>query len=92
MAAIPSYDWGRVAMFVLWSALALGVLVAALRRRAPELALGADCALAITLVTAFAVGEHYLEPTPRGVAFGVVGATMLLAALAVQLLPRSGRS
>ena len=87
VAAIPSYDWGRVAMFVLWSALALGVLVAALRRRAPELALGADCALGITLVTAFAVGERYLEPTPRGVAFVVVGATMLLAALAVQLLP-----
>ncbi len=88
VAAIPSYDWGRVTMFVVWSVLGLGVLVAALRRRAPELVPGAVVALATTIVVTFEVGERYLQATPRGVAFVVVGATVLLAALALQLLPR----
>jgi uncharacterized membrane protein len=90
VSAIPSYDWGRVTMFVLWSALGLGVLVAALRRRAPQLVSGGVTALAVTLVVSFEVGERYLQATPGGVTFVVVGASVLLAALAVQLLPRRG--
>jgi hypothetical protein len=75
-------------MFVVWSVLGLGVLVAALRRRAPELVPGAVTALGATLVVTFEVGEAYLQAAPRGIAFVVVGATVLLAALALQLLPR----
>jgi uncharacterized membrane protein len=88
VAAIPSYDWGRASMFVLWSALGLGVLVAALRRGAPAIAAGGITALGITVAVSFVVGERFLEATPRGITYVVVGAAVLLGALADQLMPR----
>ena len=88
VAAVPSYDWGRVTMFALWSALGFGVLVAALRRRAPEIAHGGVAAVGITIAVSFVVGHRYLEATPRGMTFAIVGATALAAALVYQLLPR----
>jgi len=91
VAAIPSYDWGRVSMFALWSALGLGVLHAALRRGLAEIGRGGAAALVVTVAVSFPVGYRYLESTPRGVAFVVVGIAVLAAALALQLVPRVER-
>jgi uncharacterized membrane protein len=88
VAAIPGYDWGRVTMFVLWSALGFGFLVASLRRRVPELVASGVTALGITVAVSFVVGQRYLEPTPRGTTFAIVGGTALAAALVYQLFPR----
>jgi uncharacterized membrane protein len=88
LAAVPSFDWGRVSMFSMWSAIGLGVLVAALRRQARQLRVGALSGLAVTLVGAFATGERLLGSHPRGVAFLVVGAALVAAALADQLVLR----
>jgi len=88
LAATSSFGWGHVAMFSVWSALGLGVLVAALERGWRQLRFGALAWLGVTLVAAFATGEHLMTPDARGTAFLVVGATLLAAAAAEEMLPR----
>lgn len=88
LAAVPSFGWGQVAMYGLWSALGLGVLIAALRREAGQIRIGALVGLGVTLVVAFVNGERSIAPDPRAAVFFVVGTALLAAALADQLLPR----
>ncbi len=88
LAAVPSYDWGHVAMYTLWSAIGLGVFTFALRRQAGEICTGSLFWLAVTVVAVFANGESSLAANPRGVAFLVVGGTVLAAAFVEQLLGR----
>ena len=88
LAATSSFDWGHVAMFSVWSALGLGVVVAALVRGWRQLRVGALVWLGVTLAAGFVTGEHLMTPHARGTAFLVVGSALLAAAAAEQLLPR----
>jgi hypothetical protein len=67
LAAVPSYGWGHFAMYALWSALGLGVVIAALRRQAGQIRAGGLVGLGVTLVVAFANGEKSIaRPTLAG--------------------------
>src|SRR5262249_35119638 len=88
IAAVPSFGWGHVAMYALWSAIGLAVVVAGQRQDSPQLRAGGLIWLGVTLVVSFAHGEHSLGPAPRGATLLIVGAALIAAALADQLLAR----
>ena len=85
LAAFSSFDWGHVAMFAVWSALGLGLLVAAHARGWRRLRIGALAWLAVTLVASFATAEHLLGSHARGATLLIVGAALLAAAVAERL-------
>lgn len=85
LAAFSSFDWGHVAMFSVWSAIGLGLLLAALAREWQRVRAGALAWLAVTLVCSFATAEHLLGANARGATLLIVGAALLAAAVAEQL-------
>jgi Predicted membrane protein (DUF2339) len=93
LAAVPSYDWGHVVMYALWSAIGLGVFSLALRRRAGQIRAGGLVWLTFTAVAATANGEKSLAAGPRAVALLFVGVVLFAAVLTelfVALAPRYG--
>lgn len=85
LAAVSTFDWGHVAMFSVWSALGLGLLLVARGREWRQIRVGALAWLAITLVAGFATAEHLLGPHARGATLLIVGAALLAAAVAERL-------
>ncbi len=88
LAAVPSFDWGHMAMYAVWSAVGLGLLLAGLVRELPRFRSAGVAALGITVVVPFVHGERSLAPDTRAATFLVVGAAVLAAAMLDQLVTR----
>jgi uncharacterized membrane protein len=88
LAAVPGFGWGHAAMYAVWSAIGLAVFTTGLLRSVGQVRAGGLVALGVTLVVAFVNGERSIDSDPRAATFFIVGAALLVAALADQLLPR----
>ncbi|HEX3453058.1 MAG TPA: DUF2339 domain-containing protein [Gaiellaceae bacterium] len=88
LAPVPSFDWGHFAMYGMWAAVGLGLLVAGLLREALQFRVAGVAALGTTVVVAFVHGERSLAPDARSATFLVVGAAVLAAAMLDQLVTR----
>jgi hypothetical protein len=73
LAAVPSFDWGHMAMYGLWSAVGLGMLAVGLVREAEQFRSAGEAALGITVAVAFVHGERSLAPEARAATLLVVG-------------------
>jgi uncharacterized membrane protein len=94
LAAVPSFDWGHVAMYGFWSAIGLAAYTLGLRSGEVAIRVGGALWLVLTVVAAIAHGERMLAPDPRSVALFVAGAALLgavLAELFLELEPRYER-
>jgi uncharacterized membrane protein len=88
LAAVPSFDWGHMAMYGLWAAVGLSILAAGLLRGSQQFRYAGVAALGITVVVAFVHGERSLAPDARAATFLVIGAAVLAAAMLDQLVTR----
>ena len=77
----PAFEWGHVAVTGLWGVAALGVLLAGHLRRSSELRMGGLVWLGAVTLQAFYYDGSELEGGPRGYAFLVAAACLLVGAL-----------
>jgi uncharacterized membrane protein len=86
LGLFASFDWGHVALAGLWSTAGLGILFAGLFRESRQLRVGALVWLAVSTVAVVGHGEKVVATTPRAWSFAVLGAALLVAGIAHQLL------
>lgn len=73
-----AFDWGHVAVSVLWAVLAAALLVVSVRRRSSQLGFGGNIVLGIVLVKAFIYDLGYLSEPASWYAALTAGAVVLL--------------
>jgi len=88
LALFSSFDWGHVAVTVIWCAVGLVALLAGLLRGSAQLRDGGVGWLGTTIAAVVLHGSVSVEATPRAWSFAVLGVAALAAGLGSQLLVR----